>query len=182
MFDERKHPRDDRGRFTEKLKQAERIYDSSYASGVRNNRSVGERVYNPTLTMKLSEEDFENDILGVEFKGYKGQAAVDKLLVEKKGHIKNAFYREDIGNIDLLWGNEDLGLQHIIERRSSQGIPVEEFLQDISTVIQNGRFRKENDRGNFEVMLNNKIAVIAPELKGNKLTFLLTAFKTHSKK
>ena len=43
-------------------------------------------------------------LLGEEFKGYKGQEAVNKLLQEKRGHVKGAFHREDMGDIDLLWG------------------------------------------------------------------------------
>ena len=35
------------------------------------------------------------DLIGEEYVGIKGQAAVDKLMAEKQGHIKDAFYRED---------------------------------------------------------------------------------------
>ncbi len=54
-------------------------------------------------------------LLGKEYKGFKGQDAINKLLAEKQGHIKAAFTRSDIGDIDLLWGNDDIGLQHIIK-------------------------------------------------------------------
>lgn len=128
-----------------------------------------------------SEEELTN-ILGKEYKGYKGQAAIDKLMQEKQGHIKGAFHRDDIGDIDLLWGNDYLGLRHIILHREEQGINASEFLKDLAEVIESGNFRKKNNRGNFEFMHNGKVAVISPELQKNKITFLLTAFKTHSKK
>ena len=73
-------------------------------------------------------------------------------------------------------------MQHIIKQREAQGINILEFVGDLANVIENGRFRKTNSRGNFEIMYNGKIAVVAPEFKGDKITFLLTAFKTHSKK
>ena len=139
----------------------------------------------PTIVEKVPQnnENTELDlIMGREYKGFKGQAAVNKLLEEKNGHIKAAFHREDFGDIDLLWGNENLGLCHIITRREEQGIDTNVFLKDITEVIEQGNFRKKNQRGNFEFMHGNKIAVIAPEYKGKKLVFLLTAFKTHSKK
>lgn len=165
MFDESKHPRDEDGRFT-----------NGGAKEYRQNTPYEEITKEEMPTPNIDE------VFGDEFKGYKGQAAVDKLLTEKRGHIKGAFHRDDVGEIDLIWGNDFMGLQHIIERRAEQGIDIKSFLNDITQVVQNGNFRKKNSRGNFEFMLNGKIAVIAPEFKGNKVTFLLTAFKTHSKK
>lgn len=115
-------------------------------------RQRAERIYNsdpmPTESQKDNEDQQEkspsiDEFLGEEFKGYKGQKAIDKLLKEKRGHIKGAFHRDDIGDIDLLWGNDDLGLQHIVKRRKEQGIDSENFLQDISSVIENGNFRKK---------------------------------------
>lgn len=122
------------------------------------------------------------ELFGKEYTGYKGQAAIDKLIKERQGHIKGAFHRDDIGDIDLLWGNDKLGLQHIIRQREKQGINVTDFVKDLANVIENGDYRKKNDRGNIEIMYKGKVAVIALEYKGNKITYLLTAFKTHSKK
>ena len=39
------------------------------------------------------------DILGKEYTGVKGQAAVDLLMKEKQGYVKDAFMRKDIGGI-----------------------------------------------------------------------------------
>ncbi len=38
------------------------------------------------------------------YEGVKGKEAVDFLLAQGKGEIKDAFYHKDIGNIDLIWG------------------------------------------------------------------------------
>ena len=118
------------------------------------------------------------ELLGEEFKGVKGQQAVDKLMQEKRGHVKGAFHREDIGDIDLIWGGDTCGLQHILSRREEQGINAREFVQDLAEVVEKGQYRRRNDRGNFEFLHGRKMAVISPELRGNKLTFLVTAFKT----
>lgn len=115
--------------------------------------------------------------MGEEFKGVKGQDAVNKLLKEKRGHVKGAFHREDIGDIDLLWGSDSVGLKHIIQRREEQGIDVEEFLSNLADVVEKGEYKKRNERGNFEFWYKGKMAVIAPEYHGNKITYLVTAFK-----
>jgi hypothetical protein len=63
---------------------------------------------------KMTEQEFQK-FLGVEFKGYKGQNAVNKLQQEKRGYIVKAFYRNDIGDIALIWGDDKAGLAHILK-------------------------------------------------------------------
>lgn len=130
----------------------------------------------------VATEEEINALYGKEFKGYKGQDAINKILQEKQGHVKGAFHRNDTGPIDILWGNNDLGLQHIVNRRTEQGIDLNSFISEIGECIEKGNFRKINNRGNFEFIYNKKIVVIAPEYHDKKITYLLTAFKTHSKK
>ncbi|WP_231180823.1 DUF3519 domain-containing protein, partial [Helicobacter pylori] len=42
---------------------------------------------------------------------------INKLLETKKGFVAGAFYKEGLGDIDLVWGNKDYGLEHILKRR-----------------------------------------------------------------
>ncbi|WRA98779.1 DUF3519 domain-containing protein [Helicobacter pylori] len=51
-----------------------------------------------------------------EFKG-DGLGAINKLLETKKGFVAGAFYKEGLGDIDLVWGDKDYGLEHILKRR-----------------------------------------------------------------
>ncbi|WRG53755.1 hypothetical protein E5E18_02270 [Helicobacter pylori] len=59
-----------------------------------------------------------------EFKG-DGLGAINKLLETKKGFVAGAFYKEGLGDIDLVWGtpktkeSNGYGLVHILERRIS---------------------------------------------------------------
>lgn len=124
------------------------------------------------------------DLMGKEYKGFTGQKAINKLLQEKNGHIKNAFTREDIGGVSLLWGDDKAGLKHIITQRTKQGFTQEKldkFFSELGNVIETGTLSK-NDRGTFELAKEGKVAVISPELHGNSFTFLLTAFKRRTKK
>lgn len=120
-------------------------------------------------------------LYGEEFKGYKGQAAIDKLLKEQRGHVKGAFHRDDMGDIDLVWGSDTAGLQHIISRRITQGIDVSAFLRSLGDVVEKGSFRRKTQRGDFEVSYEGNIAVLATSYHGNKVQFLLTAYKTRYK-
>lgn len=159
---------------SDKFEAAERIYDSSFASGVRDKKAIEQKSIEETPSIEK--------LLGVEYKGYKGQEAVEKLLLEKQGHIKNAFYREDIGSIDLLWGNDNLGLQHIINHREKQGIDATLFLSDIAEVVEKGEYKGKNKNNTFEFWYKGKMAIISPEYHGNKITFLLSAFKRQKNK
>lgn len=121
-------------------------------------------------------------VLGEEYTGVKGQAAIKKILKEKKGHVKDAFTRPDIGGITLIWGDNSVGLQHLINSRERDGITdIEEFLSNLTDVIENGEVVKINDKGRFEILKDGKMAIIAPALRDGKITYLFTAFKTRRK-
>lgn len=165
-WDEGKHPRDNRnGQFTEG-KEKEYRQNANYNEIVFDRQKESEK--SPSI----------DELLGEEFKGYKRQAAIDKLLQEKRGYVKGAFHRDDIGDIDLLWGNDFIGLRHIIKQREAQEINISDFMKDLSSVIEEGRFRKKTGRGDFEFVKDGKLAVIAIEYHGNKMQYLLTAYKT----
>ncbi len=155
-FDESEHPRDGDGKFTNKnggessngiKEQIEWASKNGKELPLNNDGSLDEvalqKMYDdrkPTDSDKKdsvptfgSQEELDA-LLGEEFKGVKGQAAVDKLLKEKRGHVKGAFYREDIGDIDLFWGNEYVGLRHIIEERQKEKVGhVDEALAHLET-------------------------------------------------
>jgi len=162
QWNEDDHPRSDDGKFG--------------AGGGSGSASIPEK----SETADEEESERPQDItslLGPEYTGVKGQAAIDKILEERKGHVKGAFKREDLGNIDLVWGDNSFGLQHILKRRGEQNIGTAEFLSDIADVIENGKSRL-NDKGRFEIQKGRKVALVSLDLRGNKLTLLLSAFKT----
>ncbi|MCD7779465.1 MAG: hypothetical protein LUH05_02190 [Candidatus Gastranaerophilales bacterium] len=117
------------------------------------------------------------ELMGEEIKGVKGQEAINTLLEKKSGHVKRAFERKDTGAIDLIWGDENRGLCHIIKRREEQGINIKDFVSNLTDVIEKGQLVRKNERGRYEIFYNGKMAIIEPELTNGKLTFLLTAYK-----
>jgi hypothetical protein len=126
---------------------------------------------------KISEQEFKK-FLGTKFDGYAGQAAVNKLLQEKNGYVPDAFSRKDLGSIALIWGDDNAGLAHIIKRRTADGINVKEFLADLDEVIEKGKFIRKNRLNRFEINYRNKMVIVSPEYRGNKITLVLTAFRT----
>lgn len=174
IFDETKHPRDDEGKFTQK---GEFRQNAGYDEIIAADKEADTYYTSDEEEGRVQTPDEIDALYGEEFTGYKGQAAVDKLLKEKRGHVKAAFHREDMGDIDLLWGNDYLGLQHIIKHREEQGINAIEFMKDLAEVVEKGEFVRKNHNGTFEFWYQRRMAIISPEYHGRKVTYLLTAYK-----
>jgi len=126
------------------------------------------KVYDKLSLLESKENDYT---------GKTGQDAINYLLEKKNGFIENAFTREDIGPISLIWGNDDMGLCHILKRRSQQKIDTDEFISNLSNVIEKGELIRINDRGRYEIFLDGKMAIIEPKTTNGIKTYLLTAFK-----
>ncbi|WRA81575.1 DUF3519 domain-containing protein [Helicobacter pylori] len=113
--------------------------------------------------------EFKNDGLG----------AINKLLETKKGFVAGAFYKEGLGDIDLVWGtpktkeSNGYGLAHILERRISnemkKGLSEAEakeyalnIVKSIPEVLEKGTKGTDNlgrvfvNYGNKRVGLNNE--------------------------
>lgn len=178
IFDETKHPRDTDGKFTEKggFRQ-----NAGYDEIIAADKEAATYYASDEEEGRVQTPDEIDALYGEEFTGYKGQAAVDKLLKEKRGHVKAAFYREDMGDIDLLWGNDFVGLQHVIKQRTAQNIDAQAFMVDLAEVVEQGRFRQKTSRGDFEFVKDGKLVVITASYHNRKLQLLLTAYKTRYK-
>ncbi|WQU79266.1 DUF3519 domain-containing protein [Helicobacter pylori] len=127
-----------------------------------------------------------------EFKG-DGLGAINKLLETKKGFVAGAFYKEGLGDIDLVWGNKDYGLEHILEKREKQykrlGLTNEqakertnELLKEIPTIIQKGL--KEEDKPGYAVIILNNSKVVLSKFKGDnelKNHYMITSFEADDK-
>ena len=50
---------------------------------------------------EFDSEKFK-EVIGPEFRGIRRQAAVRKLIQERQGQVKGAFYRREVGYIDLV--------------------------------------------------------------------------------
>ncbi|QQX46730.1 DUF3519 domain-containing protein [Helicobacter pylori] len=119
--------------------------------------------------------EFKNDGLG----------AINKLLETKKGFVAGAFYKEGLGDIDLVWGtpktkdSNGYGLAHIIERRISnemkKGLSETEakeyalnIVKSIPEVLEKGT-KGTDDLGRVFVDYENKRVGLNNEWKKEKL-------------
>ena len=68
------------------------------------------------------------------------------LIDRQEGDLQGVFFREGIGDIDLIWGDESCGVCHILLRHiNDKDFPtVNLMIQTISDIIDNGYSCKEN--------------------------------------
>lgn len=104
-----------------------------------------------------------------------------KLLEEKRGHVKAAFHRKDIGDIDLVWGNDQVGLCHILKRRGEQGVDLDGFAASLTDTIQNGEMAVDEGRQNFRFWKNKQEVVVSKLYFGKKIQLVVTAYPARKK-
>ncbi|WP_198509649.1 PBECR2 nuclease fold domain-containing protein, partial [Campylobacter jejuni] len=112
-----------------------------------------------------------------------GKGALQKLLIEKQGQVAGAFHRKDLGDIDLVWGDGNFGLSHIVNRREEdfikQGLNKIEaknkalnFIKEIENIINNGNVKKGNNRAFIDV--KNSRVMVALDYKGKDKKWIIT--------
>ena len=104
--------------------------------------------------------------------------AVKFLFKKKGGEAKDVFYREEIGTVGLVWGDDKQGLQHIIQKHiitHSDFNSVGEMLSTIQDVIENGDITIQTS-GNYRIEKDGKRAIIAKNENGD---FVLTAYDSN---
>ena len=118
----------------------------------------------------------------------KPQEAIRFLCKNKAGDCIHALYREDIGFIDIIWGevtdpvkHKGYGLAHIIDKHGAEinalGFSLEQF---IPILVKYGEMSKSKDPNKIILKGNNfKIIISKKAYKNNVImnkTFVLTSF------
>ncbi|EIL9244614.1 hypothetical protein LMK10_001299 [Campylobacter coli] len=108
-----------------------------------------------------------------------GKGALQKLLIEKQGQVAGAFHRKDLGDIHLVWGevidkikHKGYGLAHIIDKHPELDLKL------ISDIVDKGKLNNQNNI-RYRIEYKNYIIGLSSEYKGNKRTFIITAFERY---
>ena len=76
-----------------------------------------------------------------QFKG-KVKEAFDFLMKHKGGDLLGVFHRKDVGDIDLVWGDENGRLAHILNKHVGEGksfANVDEAMSHIQDIVETGK-------------------------------------------
>ena len=104
-----------------------------------------------------------------------GANAIAKILREKQGQVAGAFYKEELGDIDVVWGvegsskSDGRGLAKIAKYHPEVLGKLDDLIQDLPIVKETpNRYQLEND--------DYKIA-IRKDFEGQSRNWVLTAFE-----
>lgn len=120
---------------------------------------------------------------------HKAKEAIRFLKKEQQGECLSALHRDDIGDIDIVWGvndekNHGYGLKHIIEKHGESirqlGFEVEDF---VPIVVQFGTFDKERSSESKLVFSNDyfRFVVALEDFPSGQKKWLLTSFDIQKK-
>ncbi|EPV4930395.1 PBECR2 nuclease fold domain-containing protein [Campylobacter upsaliensis] len=150
---------EERKRAEEIYKRQEEIYQAQEANNLKD--------------ILEAEEKPLKDEFGVNFEGFKGKEAIEKLLEEQRGQVKGAFYKEGLGEIDLVWGDKNYGLEHILNKHGGE---FKNLARELSEAVENGKIVKD-DKGRLRLEYENKIVGIKDNWKGEKTAhWVVTAY------
>ena len=99
-----------------------------------------------------------------QFKG-KPKEAVDFLMKKRSGDLKGVFNREEVGDVDLVWGNGKAGWYHIILKHVvnyGDFNSVDEAIDIVTDTMNNGKYTIQDDgrvayvKGNYRVAIEKK--------------------------
>lgn len=166
---EAKHKRDEDGKF-------------SPTEGVKNtNKRPSNNALKREHKAKTIEEFYGEEING---RGLTGRTAMKRMVELQRGHIKAAFHREDIGDIDLVWGDTRAGLCHTIYERLNKNQDVQPVLNGIANTIANGvRNKKLEDSQNYVLEHGTMGVVISKSFKNDgKVRLMISAYEQNKEK
>ena len=101
---------------------------------------------------KFSIQKLLNEAKDYEARKETGDLTQEEIAQEAyKGQVAGAFHRDDLGDIDLVWGNENLGLKKIVDKHLSKGDfeawgeGEQALIKGLSDIIENGKLLTENN-------------------------------------
>jgi hypothetical protein len=131
----------------------------------------------------------EFDPIFTQFRG-KPKEAIKYLRQQEQGECIASLHRDDIGDIDIVWGevtdpikHKGFGLSHIIDKHEAEikqlGFEVEDF---VPIVVQFGEL-KEKKSDDKKITLESQMfrVIIQKKWNGKDKTFLLSAFDLRKK-
>jgi hypothetical protein len=93
-------------------------------------------------------------------------------MQERKGDARSVWYRQDLGTIDLIYGDIHSGLKHIADKHP-------EMLRKIPQILKRGKLVRKPGRGRVFLLLDGNptdVAVIALDWFGTSKTWVVTSY------
>lgn len=132
------------------------VMDKKDANGLEHDPETGQFVSKGGSENKEDNIESEKTEYGEAFTQFKGKPkqAIEHLLKVRRGYVPGAFHRDDIGDIDLVWGNKHYGLKHIEKQRHKKGQDFNKLMEEITYVIEHGKIIDDEWNENMKVIVD----------------------------
>lgn len=132
------------------------VMDKKDANGLEHDPETGQFVSKGGSENKEDNIESEKTEYGEAFTQFKGKPkqAIEHLLKVHRGYVPGAFHRDDIGDIDLVWGNKHYGLKHIEKQRHKKGQDFNKLMEEITYVIEHGKIIDDEWNENMKVIVD----------------------------
>lgn len=161
------------GGMFESFKRCGYVADRKYEAGEISEKTGLQKQPDGSWRVPGQEKDYP------EYKG-KGQKAVDFLIRQKSGCVNGAFYRKDVGSIDIVYGevhdpvkHTGYGLAHIIDKHGMNDV------SKLGEAIEKGSMRVETQKSKnprYIIEYQDYRVVLSSEWKGQKRQLVVTSF------
>lgn len=121
---------------------------------------------------KKSQEESRNGAFGTIYKQFKGKAkeAIAWLIQKKEGEAIGALHHRDVGDISLVWGNDNAGLKKILQKHPEVVDNLQDLIDEMH-VISSSDNRVVLESETHKAVVSKKIG------KENTPQWLLTAYE-----
>lgn len=125
--------------------------EPSIGQGDLKGNLINETTKQEDLSSLRAKIERENNIVPIKEFGtnyaefyHDGKGAIDKLLTVREGQVAGAFYRKELGDIDLVWGNEQIGLNKILAKHKADFDDFGGVANGLKKIIDDGKLISEN--------------------------------------
>lgn len=140
------------------------VMDKKDANGMEHDPETGQFTGNGGGSESNKDDNIESEKTeyGEAFTQFKGKPkqAIEHLLKVRRGYVPGAFHRDDIGDIDLVWGNRNYGLKHIELRRNKTNQDFNKLMEELPDIIEHGTMIDDKWDENMRVIVDETKKVL----------------------
>lgn len=155
-----------------KSKNLETIFRASHVLGIPFEMLVGYTSEPEEFPPFMPDEETPDGsgLFGIVYNSFRGcpKEAFWYLIDHQEGDLAGVFFREEIGDIDLVWGDDNCGVKHILLKHiNNKDFPtINQMIETVTDVVSEGNLYYDNpDKAVFE--RNGYLAVIRKNYRIN---------------
>lgn len=135
------------------------VFDAADTEVMRRNTGFGDTKFSDGKNKSSEPKPIGHSTFGSVYNQFKGKVlqAVKFLVNHESGDLLGVFHRNDVGDIDMVWGNEGGGLCHILNKHiNDKDFPtVKDLVSRIEDIINKGEVDERHSNADKLVLVKD---------------------------